>query len=78
MADYSKKPMIPMGGLWLKQAHDGSKFMVGNIGLGGKILIFKNKNKKQENSPDYFIFLAPPSDKDELPKTDDTDNSIPF
>lgn len=68
--------MISLGGLWLKKDRDGNFFMVGNVGFNGKILIFKNRDKKSDNSPDYFIYLAPSADK---PKTTETDpNEPPF
>jgi len=59
-----KKPVpvqdnkVMLTGLWLKKQEDGTPYFTGNLGMGN-ILIFKNKHKTSENSPDYFMFLAP-------------------
>lgn len=58
-----KQKFISLGGLWLKKNAKGEYFMVGNIGFNGKVLVFKNADKKGENSPDYFLYLAPEQDK---------------
>lgn len=69
--------MISLGGLWLKTAKNGKRFMVGNIGFDGKIFIFKNESKKSENSPDYFIYLTP-GEKQEKPATSSDTDDVPF
>lgn len=73
-----KQKFISLGGLWVKEGRDGVKFLVGNIGFNGKILIFRNMDKKSDNSPDYFLYLAPSEDKDKPKADDDNKQDIPF
>lgn len=49
---------ILLTGLWLHKDSTGTPYFTGNLGTG-TVLIFKNKNKTGETSPDYFMFLAP-------------------
>ena len=58
MADNERGEMVFLGGLWLNEAKDGSKFMSGGFGLGGKILVFKNTKKTKQNEPDYNMFIV--------------------
>lgn len=49
------------GALWLKTSKQGNKFMSGVVEIGGvktDIVVFKNNYKKQENHPDYRIYLS--------------------
>jgi len=62
--------MVMLTGLWLNEAKDGSKFMAGQLG-NARVLLFKNKNKKGEKSPDYFLFLASPHEKSDEDKEGD-------
>jgi hypothetical protein len=42
--------------MWLKTSKAGTKFMAGTVTVNGiayDIVLFKNFNKKSENSPDY-------------------------
>ncbi len=48
--------MIIAGGLWLRESKGGEKYMTGTLG-GVKVLIFKNKRKRNENDPDYTLCL---------------------
>lgn len=56
--DNEQNDMILLGGLWINESASGHKYMAGRLGLGGKVLIFRNKNKTNENQPDYHMFLA--------------------
>ena len=69
---------ISLGGMWLKKNAQGEYFMVGNLGFNGKILMFKNKNKKSDNSPDYFLYLAPAQDKGKDKPNATDPNEPPF
>ena len=56
----TKNNMILLGGLWLSESKStGEKFFSGNLGMN-KILIFRNKRKNKESSPDYLMYIAPP------------------
>ena len=50
-----------LGALWLKTSKAGNKYLQGTIYTEKgeiKIIIFKNKTKKQDKHPDYFIFRS--------------------
>ncbi len=50
--------MFQVGAAWIKENKDG-KFLSGNF--GGKdcrIMIFPNKYKKNDNHPDYVIYVS--------------------
>ena len=53
-----------IGVLWLKVSKNGRKFMAGSIDVDklracdGRVVIFKNDNKKQENHPDYEVLAG--------------------
>lgn len=53
-----------IGALWVDTSKNGHKYMSGSLELDGKngkkikIVVFKNINKRQENLPDYEIFLS--------------------
>jgi len=48
--------------------------LLGGMGIGGKILIFKNKNKKSETDADYYMYLAPKQQR----AAETTDDDLPF
>jgi uncharacterized protein (DUF736 family) len=59
--------LIKLGSGWIKQSKNGDEYIsiIINIESGvelrqnDKIMLFKNKNKTSENSPDYSMVLAP-------------------
>lgn len=44
-----------IGSLWVATSSKGTKYFNGRMG-NDKIIIFKNNNPKNENSPQYFLF----------------------
>jgi hypothetical protein len=50
--------MLKLAALWLKENEKNGKFFVGSINETTSVFIFKNKNKKADNHPDYEIFIA--------------------
>lgn len=50
--------MIPLTGLWLSETKDGEKYFSGTLGTGAKVLIFKNKFKKEDSHPDYQLYIG--------------------
>lgn len=49
--------MIRLCGLWLNSKKDsGDKYFKGKLGTA-EVLIFKNKNKKDEKDYDYLMYL---------------------
>lgn len=74
--------MENIGGLWLQESKNGIKYFSGKIN-NQKILIFKNKNKKSDNHPDYLIYTETEikqEKKTNEQKINDVfnDNDIPF
>lgn len=70
--------MIKLTSLWKNKTKDGNTYLKGNIGEA-TILIFTNKEKKNENSPDFFMFLAEKQKpEDKKPETEQPKDSIPF
>ena len=66
--------MIRLMGLWLNtNKTTGDKFFKGRLGTAD-VLIFKNKNKKDENDFDYLMYL---DEHKQLP-VDNIDEDIPL
>lgn len=51
-----------IGALWIEDDRNGDKYLAGTLdGVGGqrdRILVLKNKTKRQPTHPDWEIFLA--------------------
>ena len=59
-------------GLWNKKAKSGLSYLSGGFTLEGKeyfMSVFKNKEKKTENSPD-FSFIINPKETSNMPKVE--------
>jgi hypothetical protein len=68
--------LIRIGGLWINESKDNTKYISGSWGPTLKVLIFKNKNKRPDSKdPDYTMFLAPVESKE---KSEPKDESEPF
>ena len=55
-----------LGSLWVQESKAGVRYMKGMINVGGqeiKIVIFRNKTKKTDKSPDMSIFESKPFQK---------------
>ncbi len=59
--------LIEICALWENHNKQGEPYMAGNVG-GFKVLIFPNKFKKENNQPDYRLFITPK--KERKPETD--------
>lgn len=59
MSDSEKKDNL-IGSLWLKDYGD-KKYLSGVVG-GKRVFVYKNRNKKNEKSPDYFVFAKEDSE----------------
>jgi len=69
--------MIMLTGLWLKKSKNGVTYMSGNMG-SNRVLMYKNTKKTKDNSPDYFLYLAPPQPKERGAESAESDNDDPF
>lgn len=61
--------MLQLGGLWVNETKKGEKYMVGYLG-GLRLLVFKNKYKKEDKHPNYIMYVAA-QDHDKSAKEDD-------
>jgi hypothetical protein len=67
MSDNMKPGMIKLGGLWKEEGRDGSVFFAGRLGIGGKMLIFKNQYKRGDKDSDLILYVTP-AEKKEKPE----------
>ena len=52
--------MKNIGAFWLKTSKKGEKYMSGYVEINGAkvdLIVFKNKQKREDKQPDYRIFL---------------------
>ena len=63
-----------IGSLWTNIDKNGNNYMNGTIG-GKKVIIFSNKNKKEDKHPDWNVYLQ--KSKDELPPKKEEED-VPF
>lgn len=59
-----KKTFLPFGGLWKRTSKKGEDYLSGSMN-GLSLMIFKNKEKKNDKSPDYYMSLAKYEKKEE-------------
>ena len=69
--------IIKFGALWRQEKSDGTVYYSGRLNRDTKILVFKNKYKKEERHPDLNIFLAPATDGGKEERPDSRNNSQP-
>jgi hypothetical protein len=55
--------LIKITGLWKQRTKDNVEYLSVQIGTI-KLLVFKNKNKRTSNDPDWNLFLAPVEPKE--------------
>ena len=56
MSEEKERTLIKAGSLWKHTSQNGKEYFAGNCSF--RILIFKNRSKKGEKSPDYYMFVA--------------------
>jgi uncharacterized protein (DUF736 family) len=68
-----------IGALWLKKSASGNKYLSGHITSGDeggiedskeRVIVFANKNKKNDNAPDYRIYKSEPQQVKETTSAD--------
>jgi len=50
--------MIKITGLWKEKSKEGKTYYKGNLNKNIKILLFKNEDKTNENSPEFEVYIA--------------------
>jgi len=49
--------LIPLTGLWSNTDKNGNMTLSGNMG-SARLVIFKNTHKKEDNQPDYNLYVT--------------------
>ena len=59
--------LVNVTGLWLHTSKTkGTQYMSGSFGMC-RVYIFKNKSKRKDSDPDYYMALGNPTRKDHAP-----------
>lgn len=72
--------LLKIAGLW-KVEKDDKTYLSGTLGSGVRILVMRNKFKKDPKHPDYNLFLAPAERKKAERRTEEPPppgDEIPF
>jgi hypothetical protein len=83
MTENNKTPMIKLAALWKEEGKDDSVFYSGKLGYGTRLLLFRNKYKRDDKDPDLILYLAKSEErkpKAEAPPelSDEEDSDISF
>ena len=49
--------MLKITGLWKGKDKEGNWYLSGNLNYSTKIFVFANNYKKEDNHPDYLLYL---------------------
>jgi hypothetical protein len=72
------KNLEKLGALWIKKSKKGNTFLSGVFGEQ-RVVIFKVREKRKDNAPDYEIFKSEPAPAARpAPKPIITDDDLPF
>lgn len=69
--------MLQLGGLWVNESKSGVKYMTGYMG-NLKLMIFRNNYKKEDNQPDYIMYLAEKPRPENPDENSENKDDIPF
>jgi hypothetical protein len=75
-----KQKPIEIASVWRNETRDGEEYWSGYLG-NSKLLIFKNKYKKEDRHPDLRVYVAPKEKKKEEGQQQShsySENEIPF
>lgn len=70
--------MINITGLWINKSDKGETYMAGNLSYGARVLVFKNKNKRNDKDPDYNLVIAERKRDNDGGGTPPPQDDIPF
>jgi len=56
--DSGKTDLVFLGGLWINKDTNGVNYMTGNLGIGGKLFIFKRKGELGPNDSQFNMYLG--------------------
>lgn len=54
--------MIQIAAFWKKTSKEGKTYYTGKLG-NGKLLLFQNKEKKNDKSPDLLLYVVPENER---------------
>jgi len=60
-----------IGSLWVKTSKGGTRYMSGIINVGGqeiRVVVFRNKQKRSDKSPDMSVFISKPAQPQGQPR----------
>lgn len=63
--------MIRLSGLWKNTGKNGASYLKGKLSPVASLLVFPNDHKRNDNDPDYYIYL------DESKRQQETENAKP-
>jgi hypothetical protein len=58
----SNGPMLKAAGLWAKTSVKGGQYLTGRLG-GLKVLILENRDRKSDDDPSHYLFVAEAPDR---------------
>ena len=65
---------IRLTGLW-ENSKDGKRWLSGSLG-GGRLMIYRNENKKNEKEPDFNVYLYPAVKSDKVAEKKNVSSSF--
>ena len=69
MNEEKRGELVKIGALWESTTKQGDTCLTGKMG-DAMLLVFKNKFKEQGKQPDYIVYVAKPTRKDEPVQAD--------
>ena len=58
---------VKLMGLWKNKDRNGNTYLAGGLGPTARVLVLPNTRKKESKEPDYHVFIARRSRKEEIP-----------
>ena len=70
-----------VGALWLRTSAAGTKYLSGHVSLGAeddleeRVVVFSNKDKKNDKAPDYRMYRSAPPQQATAAKTEENSSN---
>lgn len=86
----AKGDLIKLGAFWKRQKLNGEEYLSGSKFDRGRLVMFRNKYKKDDKHPDWILYIGEDRDKEETnegtgedvfenPRREEVDDSeVPF
>ena len=69
--------MIQIAAFWKRESKQGRSYYQGKMG-NGRLLLFKNEQKKAENSPDLILYVVSENTRKEERSSQSGEDDVPF